>query len=118
MKEYWNAGSPGLTIVPVGKIRGICLCLFTGIAKLLNLYQANRCRRNLEPIEIQTFLHKLVFNAGIAMAVCLLVLLESFVVPVHADEESYDWKTARELYLGIRYAHVEPSVPRRWSSTV
>jgi len=80
---------------------------------LLNLHQANRCRRNLEPIEIQTFLHKLVFNAGIAVAVCLLVLLESFVVPVHADEESYDWKTARELYPGIRYVHAEPSVPQK-----
>lgn len=113
MKEYWNAGSPGLTIVLVGKIRGTCLCLSTRIAKLLNLYQVNYCRRNLGPIGIQTFLHKLVFNVGIAVAVCLLVLLEYFVVPVHAEEGGYDWKTARELYPGIRYVHAEPSVPQK-----
>ncbi|MFP6719106.1 MAG: phosphodiester glycosidase family protein [Candidatus Poribacteria bacterium] len=80
--------------------------------ELLNLYRVNRCRRDPEPTEIQAFLQKL-DNPGVAVAMCLLVFSGFLVVASVAGEGSYDWKTARELYLGIRYAHVEPSVPQK-----
>ena len=68
--------------------------------QLLNLYQVNRCRRDPEPTEIQAFLQKL-DNPGVAVAVCLLVFSGFLVVASVAGEGSYDWKTARELYLGM-----------------
>ena len=56
---------------------------------------------------------KLVGNLGVAIALCLLVLLASRIAPAAIEVQNYDWKSSRELYPGIRYAHTELSIPRK-----
>lgn len=83
------------------------------VCRVIEFVQINRSKKDLEPIKFQVFSRKLSGNPGVAVALCLLMLSELLVIIVAVGKGGYDWKTARELYPGIRYVRAELSIPRK-----
>jgi len=78
------------------------------------LAQINRKKMEMETInKAQTLLQKSTFNASLSVTLCLLVFFELSIPTTTAEEGSYNWETAKQLYPGIRYIHTEPSSPRK-----